>query len=117
MTPQRLPSGFIETLLVDNNYLAEKATMDVDDQLYTALPPERLCSPLYPIWHKVIDITFGLGGAVVLLLLFPIMALLIYLDSPGPIFYSQVRIGYQGKKFRMLKFRSMCTDAEHAGAV
>jgi len=115
MTPQHLPSGFIEPLLVDNNYLAEKATMDVDDQLYAAWPLEGLRSPLYPIWHKVIDITFGLGGAVVLLLLFPIMALLIYLDSPGPIFYSQMRVGYQGKKFRMLKFRSMCTDAEHTG--
>ena len=115
MTPQHLPGGFIETLLVDNNYLAEKATMEVDDQLYAALPLEGSRSPLYPIWRKVIDITFGLGGAVVLLLLFPIMALLIYLDSPGPICYSQERVGYQGKKFRMLKFRSMCTEAEPAG--
>jgi lipopolysaccharide/colanic/teichoic acid biosynthesis glycosyltransferase len=112
MTPQHLPSGFMETLLVDNNYLAENATIEVDDQLYTALPLEGLRSPLYLIWHKVIDITFGLGGAVVLLLLFPIMALLIYLDSPGPICYSQERVGYQGNKFRMLKFRSMRTDAE-----
>lgn len=45
----------------------------------------------------------------------PVMALLIRLDSPGPIFYSQERLGYQGKKFRVLKFRSMCRDAECAG--
>jgi len=116
MTPQHLPSRFIRALLVDNDYLAENSTIDVDDQLYAALPQEGLRSPLYLIWHKVLDITFGLGGAAVLLLFFPLIALLIYLDSPGPIYYSQERVGYQGKKFRMFKFRSMSTDAEPAGS-
>src|SRR5437667_6907200 len=61
------------------------------------------------------DITFGLCGMVVLLLILPILALLIYLDSPGPIFYSQERLGYLGKTFRIFKFRSMCVDAEANG--
>src|SRR5438045_9491147 len=68
--------------------------------------------PLYLCWRKVMDILFGLCGTVVLLLILPVLALLIYLDSPGPIFYKQERLGYRGKKFYMLKFRSMYSNKE-----
>jgi lipopolysaccharide/colanic/teichoic acid biosynthesis glycosyltransferase len=78
------------------------------------LMPTDSPPPLYLCWHRVMDITFGLLGMVILLLILPIVALLIYLDSPGPIFYTQERVGYQGRKFFMRKFRSMCRDAEHA---
>lgn len=55
------------------------------------------------------------GSAVALVLLSPIMmllALLVKLDSPGPVFFSQERMGLDGKSFMMLKFRSMRQDAE-----
>jgi len=42
----------------------------------------------------------------------PFIALAIYLDSPGPIFYTQERVGTMGKIFRVYKFRSMVPDAE-----
>jgi exopolysaccharide biosynthesis polyprenyl glycosylphosphotransferase len=61
---------------------------------------------------RVIDM---LGGAVGLILLSPIMMLLtilIKLDSAGPVFFTQERMGLDGKRFMMLKFRSMRTDAE-----
>jgi len=61
------------------------------------------------------DLSFGLLGLIVLILILPVLALFIYLDSPGSIFYSQERVGHQGRKFRMHKFRSMGTDAELAG--
>ncbi len=86
----------------------------IGDQWYAALQSERCIPPLYLFWNKVIDLTFGLCGLVVLCLLFPILALLIYLDSPGPIFYSQERAGYHGRIFRILKFRSMSANAEQA---
>lgn len=79
------------------------------------LSSEQTISRLYLYWHSILDLTFGLCGLLVLLLILPILALLIYLDSPGPIFYSQERIGCQGRKFRMHKFRSMHTNAEQAG--
>ncbi len=78
------------------------------------MSPQRL-PVLYLCWRKVMDLTFGLLGLVVLILMLPILAVLIYVDSSGPIFYSQERVGYQGRKFRMHKFRSMRTDAERAG--
>jgi len=56
-----------------------------------------------------------LGSALLLLLLSPVMLLIaaaIRLDSPGPIFFTQERIGEHGRRFRMIKFRSMYRDAE-----
>ncbi len=73
---------------------------------------------LYLCWCKMLDLTFALFGLLVLLLLLPVLALLIYLDSPGPIFYCQERVGYRGHKYHIYKFRSMSLDAECAdGAV
>ncbi len=87
----------------------------IGDQWYLALPVERVVSPLYLCWRKVVDIAFGLVGMAILILILPVLAPLIYLDSPGPIFYKQERLGRNGRKFFMFKFRSMCTDAEHTG--
>jgi exopolysaccharide biosynthesis polyprenyl glycosylphosphotransferase len=55
------------------------------------------------------------ASAILLLLLSPILlliALLIRLESPGPIFFLQERIGEQGRRFKMIKFRSMYQDAD-----
>lgn len=87
----------------------------IHDQWYLALPLEVVISPLYMVWRKVMDVSFGLVGSAFLLLLLPIVALLIYIDSPGPIFYRQERQGLQGKPFSIYKFRSMYTDAELKG--
>ncbi len=84
----------------------------IGEQWYGSLPSEWLVSPWYLYWRKVMDIAFGLIGSAALLALLPVLGLLIYLDSPGPIFYSQERVGYRGKPFRILKFRSMRPDAE-----
>lgn len=60
--------------------------------------------------------TVDVAGSLMLLLLlspvFALTALLIRLDDPGTIFFSQVRVGTGGRLFRMLKFRSMRMDAE-----
>jgi lipopolysaccharide/colanic/teichoic acid biosynthesis glycosyltransferase len=50
-----------------------------------------------------------------LVILFPFVALAIYLNDPGPIFYRQERTGRRGQSFYLLKFRSMITDAEKYG--
>ncbi len=57
--------------------------------------------------------------SLLLLVLSPVMllaALAVKLDSPGPVFYSQLRTGLHGKPFRVYKFRSMYQDAEKLGA-
>jgi exopolysaccharide biosynthesis polyprenyl glycosylphosphotransferase len=87
----------------------------IGEQWYLALPIEVTVSALYLCWHKVMDTLFGLLGMLILGLIFPFMALLIRLDSPGPIFYSQERVGRQGRKFHIRKFRSMYHNAEQPG--
>lgn len=84
-------------------------------ELFQVWSLEPRGSLLYSYWHVALNILFGLLGAVVILLTLPVMALLIYLDSPGPIFYSQERLGLWGKPFRIYKFRSMRSDAESGG--
>jgi sugar transferase (PEP-CTERM system associated) len=63
--------------------------------------------------HKAV----ALLGAVLSLPLVLLTAILIKLDSPGPVFYKQERIGRNGRPFVLAKFRSMKTDAEDAGPV
>lgn len=65
---------------------------------------------------RLIDLTVALVGLTILLPFFPIIILLIKMDSPGPAFYSQVRTGLMGKPFRLHKFRTMRKDAEASGA-
>jgi exopolysaccharide biosynthesis polyprenyl glycosylphosphotransferase len=88
----------------------------VGDQWFLALPLETVASPFYLCWNRALDLVFGLIGTLLLLPIFPIVALMIALDSRGPIFYAQERLGYQGKKFSIYKFRSMYTNAEREGA-
>ena len=67
--------------------------------------------------RRLIDIVVGIVGSLALAPLIPFIALAIYLDSPGPIFYWQQRVGRRGELFWLAKFRSMVPNAERDGAV
>lgn len=70
------------------------------------------------IGKRMMDIVLSLVGMIVLLLMLPVLALLIKLDSRGGVFYSQERVGLNGRIFRIYKFRSMVDNAEaETGAV
>lgn len=61
---------------------------------------------------RAMDILGGGIGLLITLLLTPFVALAIKVDSRGPVFFSQIRIGKNGRRFKMYKFRSMYIDAE-----
>ncbi len=61
---------------------------------------------------RLIDIAGGLVGCIITAVLTPFVALAIRIDSPGPIFFAQTRIGKNGRRFKIYKFRSMYIDAE-----
>jgi exopolysaccharide biosynthesis polyprenyl glycosylphosphotransferase len=61
---------------------------------------------------RMMDIVGSLVGMIFTVVLTPFIALAIKLDSPGPVFFAQIRIGKNGRRFRMYKFRSMYADAE-----
>ncbi|WP_280170597.1 sugar transferase [Priestia megaterium] len=67
----------------------------------------------YEIIKRMIDIIGASIGIVFLSLIFLIVSIAIKIEDPkGPIFFSQLRVGKNGEKFKMYKFRSMVTDAE-----
>lgn len=65
---------------------------------------------------RVMDIVGGLVGCILNLLLMIFLVPAIKLESPGPIFFSQVRVGKNGRRFKIYKFRSMYMDAEERKA-
>jgi Undecaprenyl-phosphate glucose phosphotransferase len=75
-------------------------------------------SPLYG-WNRVLkrsfDVVLGSGALLVALLPMAAIAIAVRITSGGPVLYRQERMGLDGRRFRMLKFRTMRPDAEDAG--
>jgi sugar transferase, PEP-CTERM system associated/exopolysaccharide biosynthesis polyprenyl glycosylphosphotransferase len=67
--------------------------------------------------RRVLNAGLAVVGFVLSLPLMLLTAIAVKLDSAGPIFYTQERVGKNGRTFRIIKFRSMRTDAEKNGAV
>ena len=61
----------------------------------------------YLILKKIFDLFFGLVGLIILILIFPIIALMIKIESEGPVIFVQKRVGKDGKVFNNYKFRTM----------
>ena len=72
-------------------------------------------SALTALAKRVMDLCLAVGGIILGMPIAVLVALAIKLDSPGPVLYRQRRVGYKGKPFEVLKFRSMVTDAEADG--
>lgn len=66
-------------------------------------------------FKRFFDIVLALIGIVIGAIPMLIVALLVKLDSPGPVLFKQDRLGKDGKTFKMYKFRSMCVGAEKGG--
>ncbi len=64
------------------------------------------------IVKRLMDIVGGMFGLIGTAILTPFIALAIKIDSPGPVFFAQPRIGKNGRRFKIYKFRSMYIDAE-----
>jgi exopolysaccharide biosynthesis polyprenyl glycosylphosphotransferase len=80
---------------------------------FVALPVNvKSTARTYQVLKRVFDFTLALLMLLLATPLLPLIALAIKLDSPGPAFFTQVRVGRGGKPFRIIKFRSMRADAE-----
>lgn len=84
---------------------------------YTVLTTSINYASLNELFLKrVFDIICGILGCILTLIICIFIGPAIYIASPGPIFFSQERVGKNGKKFKMYKFRSMYLDAEERKA-
>lgn len=72
--------------------------------------------PVYEFIKRLLDILCSLLALIVLSPVFLITMIAIYIEDPGPVIFRQIRIGQNGRKFMILKFRSMCVNAEELKA-
>lgn len=80
---------------------------------YTVLTSSiNVATPVQLFAKRALDILGGLAGCLLTGLIYLVIAPMIKKESPGPVFFSQTRVGKNGKKFKIYKFRSMYLDAE-----
>jgi exopolysaccharide biosynthesis polyprenyl glycosylphosphotransferase len=102
--------------LVYERMTGKVAVQHIGSQWYVALPLQpRSGATALAAAKRALDLLGGLLLGIVFLVLLPLIALLIRLDSAGSIFYRQIRLGLHGKPFMVWKFRSMITNAEQHG--
>jgi len=100
----------------------EMITSSVRVQEIDGIPFLKIKSIPMNVWNSILkrifDVIFALTFLILISPLFIILAILVKLSSPGKVFYYQERVSIEGKKFQMIKFRSMIEGAEKStGAV
>ncbi|WP_193598116.1 sugar transferase [Microbacterium sp. YJN-G] len=102
--------------LVLCNRLADVAGPRLSFEPLDGLPLIRMRIPAYSggqhAVKRVLDVVVAAIALIPIAIALPFLAILIKLDSPGPVFFFQERVGRDGRLFKMVKFRSMHTDAE-----
>lgn len=93
-------------------YGARQKALSQFGRFYTVTYANRVAPVGQLLLKRMLDVCGALVGCVILFLLTIIVGPLIKLESPGPVFFSQKRVGRNGRIFKMYKFRSMYADAE-----
>lgn len=121
--PKELHEQFIETGVTVHYKLAKLLEIPGEKQFveklgkYSVLTTTiNYVSSRQLLVKRLFDILGGAFGCILTGLVFLLVAPMIYISSPGPIFFSQERVGKNGKKFKIYKFRSMYMDAEERKA-
>ena len=121
--PQKLMDELLEMGMVVHLNLAKVKSTPGQKQLvetvggYTVLTTTmNYATDSQAFAKRALDILGGLVGCILTGIICIFVGPAIYISSPGPIFFSQIRIGQNGKPFKMYKFRSMYMDAEERKA-
>ncbi len=126
ITPQKSPLGAVKHVLLDKNHSFKRIIVMFDEQHvgsvwftpvhlveYLGLEvTHNLINPTQQVIKRIIDLGLILISLPFLIILFLLLAIAIKLDSPGPVFYTQRRVGYNGKELMVWKFRTMVVNAE-----
>ncbi len=117
--PEKLVNKFETMGLVIHNRLVNISRVNPKRQMverigeYTVLTSAiNSANTRQLIIKRVFDIIGGIFGCILTGIIFIFVAPMIYFQSPGPIFFKQERVGKNGKKFKLYKFRTMYLDAE-----
>ncbi|MAW60500.1 MAG: hypothetical protein CMJ94_06665 [Planctomycetes bacterium] len=91
------------------HFFSRRITVDNLDSVPLITPSVDPTRPIYRAAKRMLDVTTSLLVLTVCLPILLLLAFMIKRESPGPVFFSQVRVGQGGRTFRMLKFRTMYT--------
>ncbi len=97
--------GFYETL-------TEKIPVSIINETWFLENLFEINKKNFELTKRILDITLAILLGIPTIFLIPIIALLIKLESKGAVFYKQLRVGKNGRVFKIIKFRSMIKDAE-----
>jgi exopolysaccharide biosynthesis polyprenyl glycosylphosphotransferase len=123
----RLVPGLVEQCLTHGVRLVSGGTLvetymgrvpidTIDVHWYLELPASDVWRRPYAAARRIFDLLLAFAISIPFAVLLPFIALATKLDSPGPVFLVQRRIGENGREFSLLKLRTMRTDAEAEGA-
>ncbi len=98
--------------LVHESKLMSNCVVEECGRYFVLTSSMRIATPRQLLFKRCMDILGSLIGLIFMGIAFLVFAPLIKLQSPGPVFFSQVRIGKNGRQFKIYKFRSMYMDAE-----
>lgn len=102
----------IHKIIAETPPMSEKTVVE-EFSGYTVLTTSvGMASARQLFLKRCMDIAGGIVGLIITGILVVLLGPIIYIISPGPIFFSQIRIGKNGRRFRIYKFRSMYMDAE-----
>lgn len=97
-------------------YMGRVPIESVDVHWYLGLPESDVWERPYAVARRLFDLSLSLVLGVFFMVVLPPLMALIKLDSAGPVFLSQRRVGEGGREFDLLKLRTMTVDAEADGA-
>ncbi len=84
----------------------------LEENLNNDIKTEVSKKTVYLKVKRIIDIIISSLGLIILSPVFLLLAIIIKMDSKGPVFFAHIRVGKNGKKFKMYKFRTMCDNAQ-----
>jgi len=102
----------IHVPVVGKNYKGSKQFVETIGGYTVLTTSMNIVASKQMFYKRAMDILGGIVGCIITLVLIIFVGPIIYIKSPGPIFFSQTRIGKNGRKFKIHKFRSMYMDAE-----
>ena len=100
------------TIMQDGLTQSENQTAEMVCGYLVLTSSIRIVSNKEYFMKRTLDIAGGLVGTAITLILILFLGPIIFIKSPGPIFFKQERVGQNGRKFNMYKFRTMYLDAE-----
>lgn len=98
--------------------VAEKVILPFEKSVECHIEPlgKLPAKPVYSFFKRLFDIVTSALALIVLAIPMAVIAIIIKISSPGPVFYRQERLGLNGVKFDVVKFRTMYIDSEKNGA-